>query len=77
MMEGVPRAAGSLLKMDDSKYVSNRFYHMYTILYISPYFTLPSEKVNISDFVYGHSCKNLMTGEYRSCSAWVFFELQR
>lgn len=57
MMEGVPRVAGSLLEMDDSKYISNRFNHMYIILYISPCFTPPSERVNISDFVLGTAAK--------------------
>lgn len=38
MMEAVPRVEGSLPKMEDRKYSSNRLYHMDIILYITSRF---------------------------------------
>lgn len=56
-METIHRVEGRLLTMEDRNYLSKRLYHLDIVLCLSSHFTSLSEKVNVNDLVYMHSCQ--------------------
>lgn len=56
-MEAVHGVEGSLPKIEDRKYIFNRFYHSDIIFYVSAHFIPPSKKMNINDLVHMHHCQ--------------------